>query len=257
MFKQIWVYRDFILGSVKRDFQSRYRNSVLGAIWLIINPLYMIVLFTLIFSHTIRPGLDNKYSYAIYVASGSLTWGFFIEILTKGQNVFLEAANIIKKLKFPRACIPIIIIMTTSLNFIISFGLFTGFLLISGNFPGWHYLAIFPILIIQSVFAISLGVMLGIANVFFRDVAHSSVVIFQVWFWITPIVYIRSGLSPLMQRVVDFNPITPIIEAHHAIFVHQEWPDWNTLIFPMITAMLLFIFSARVFSRAGEMVDEL
>src|ERR1035437_9477451 len=120
IFKSIWAYRGFILGSVKREFQSKYRNSILGAAWTVLNPLAMIVVYTVIFSQIMRtklPGVDSRFAYSIYLCAGVLTWGLFAEITSRAQNVFLEHANLIKKLNFPRICLPVTVVLNASLNF--------------------------------------------------------------------------------------------------------------------------------------------
>ena len=112
MFSAIYRYRGFIIDSVKRDFQSRYQTSVLGAAWLILQPIAMISVYTLIFSELMRArlaGMDGPFAYSIYLCSGVLTWGLFTETLNSLVNVFLTNANILKKLSFPRICLPIIV----------------------------------------------------------------------------------------------------------------------------------------------------
>jgi len=113
------------------------------------------------------PGVDSSFAYSICLCAGILTWGLFAEVVGRAQNIFIESANLLKKISFPRLTLPIIIVSSALLNFAIIFGLFTAFLLISGNFPGWVYLAMFPILMVQIVFSISLGVIFGVLNVFF------------------------------------------------------------------------------------------
>src|SRR5690606_31210487 len=102
------------------------------------------------------PGVESNYSYGIYLCAGVLTWGLFAEITGRAQNVFLENANTLKKLNFPRLCLPAILVASALLNFTIIFGLFTAFLLISGNFPGLAFIALVPLLLIQVAFAIGL-----------------------------------------------------------------------------------------------------
>jgi lipopolysaccharide transport system permease protein len=104
--RSIASYRGFIFGSVQREFQSKYRNSVLGAAWTVLNPLAMIFVYTVIFASVMRtrlPGTDSTFAYSIYLCAGVLTWGLFAEITSRGQTVFLENAGLIKKLTFPRA----------------------------------------------------------------------------------------------------------------------------------------------------------
>ncbi|HEX2965440.1 MAG TPA: ABC transporter permease, partial [Syntrophorhabdaceae bacterium] len=190
--KGIWDYRGFILGSVKREFQTRYRASMLGAAWTVLNPLAMIVIYTVIFSqimHARLPGSSSSFAYSIFLCAGILTWGIFAEITGRCQSIFLDNANLIKKLSFPRMCLPVIVVLSSGLNFCIIFGLFTIFLIIIGSFPGWSFLAVFPILAIEIALAIGLGIIVGVLNVFFRDVGQFFSIIMQFWFWFTPIVY--------------------------------------------------------------------
>ena len=131
LLKALWGYRGFVLGSVQREFQSKYRNSLLGAAWNIINPLAMIVVYTVIFAQVMRaklPGVDSTFAYSIYLCAGVLTWGLFVEVVGRGQTMFIDNANLLKKISFPRITLPIVVVLNAMLNFAIVFGLFMAFL---------------------------------------------------------------------------------------------------------------------------------
>ena len=201
--KPLWAYRGFILGSVKREFQFKYKESLICSAWAVINPLAMIVVYTVIFSQVMRtrlPGTDSSFAYSIYLCAGLLSWGLFSEIALRAQNIFLENANLLKKISFPRLCLPVVVVINALLNFCVIFGLFTVFLLLSGNFPGLTYLALAPLLLILVAMAIGLGVTLGVLHVFFRDVGQFFGIVLQFWFWFTPIVYPVSILPPQIGR---------------------------------------------------------
>ena len=261
LFKPLWAYRSFILGSVKREFQSKYRNSLLGAAWTVINPLAMIVVYTVIFSQIMRaklPGADSTFGYSIYLCAGLLTWGLFAEIIGRAQNTFLENANLLKKLNFPRLCLPVVIVASAALNFSMIFSLFTLFLLVSGNFPGVAYLAVLPLLAILLAFAIGLGMMLGVLNVFFRDVGQFFSIFVQFWFWLTPIVYPVNILPTSAQNLMAYNPMAPLLAGFQAVLVMGQWPQWASLLYPAVLAALLCLLGMGLFRRhAGDMVDEL
>ena len=261
MLRGLWEFRGFILSSVKREFQSKYRNSLLGALWMVINPLAMILVYTVIFSQVMSaklPGVDSTFSYSIYLCAGILTWGFFAEITGRAQNMFLEQANLLKKLSFPRLCLPVIVVVNASLNFSIIFILFTLFLLLSGNFPGWSFLALVPVLAIQTTFAIGLGMSLGVLNVFFRDVGQLFGVVLQFWFWLTPIIYPITILPERFRPMMSLNPMARLVEAYQNILVSNQWPDWYALLPVALLAILLCILGAHLFRKhSGEMVDEL
>lgn len=261
MSRSIWRYRGFIGGSVKREFQIKYRNSLLGAAWTILNPLSMIVVYTVIFSQVMGSrlqGVDTPFAYSIYLCAGVLTWGLFAEITTRSQTVFLENASLIKKLQFPRLCLPVIVVINALTNFGIIFSLFTVFLIISGNFPGLVFFTIFPVLLIQILLSIGLGMILGVLNVFFRDVGQFFLILLQFWFWFTPVVYPVAALPLGVRQWLDWNPMASLMAAYQTILVHGRIPDWSSLIPATIVGMVFCVAGFQLFrKRVGEMVDEL
>ena len=261
MLRSILQYRGFILTNVRREFQSKYRNSILGAAWTVLNPLAMIVVYTVVFAQVMKsrlPGNDSTFAYSIFLCAGVLTWGLFAEITGRAQTMFLEHASLIKKVSFPRICLPIIVVVNALVNFGIIFGLFTVFLVLSGNFPGLTFVAILPLLLIQIMFAIGLGIVLGILNVFFRDVGQFFTLFLQFWFWFTPVVYAASILPPWAHDLLPWNPMAPLIAGYQDVLVHQRWPQWSSLLPVTILGILLCTLGMRLFrKRAGEMVDEL
>ena len=132
------------------------------------------------------------------------------------------------------------------------------FLLVTNTFPGWVFFAIVPVLIVQVIFSIGLGITLGVLNVFFRDVGQAFAVILQFWFWLTPIVYPASILPPKAQELLAYNPMTGLMGAYQTIFARGQLPDWQALV-PILILGILFCFTGmRLFRKhAGEMVDEL
>ena len=261
MFRAIWAYRGFIRESVKREFQIKYRNSLLGAAWNVINPLAMILIYTVIFVQVMRaklPGVESTFAYSIYLCAGVLTWGLFVEITGRAQNTFLENANLLKKLSFPRICLPVVVVVNAALNFSIIFGLFTMFLMVSGNFPGLAYLAVLPLLAILLAFAIGLGMALGVLNVFFRDVGQFFGIFLQFWFWLTPIVYPVNILPSGVQNILAYNPMTPLMAGFQGVLVTGRWPQWSSLLYPAVLAALLCLLGMHLFrGHVGDMVDEL
>lgn len=258
----LWAYRGFILGSVKREYQLKYKNSILGATWTVLNPLAMIVIYTVIFSQIMKarlPGAESAFAYSIYLCAGVLTWGMFQEITTRATGVFLENANLIKKLNFPRVTLPVIVVLTALLNFSIISTLFLVFLTVVGDLPGLAILGAFPVLLLQIVFSIGLGMTLGVLNVFFRDVGQFFSIAITFWFWLTPIVYPVSLLPETIRDLVFYlNPMAPIIDSYHQIFVYGTFPDWRFLVVPALFSVAICTLGLKLFIRhAGEMVDEL
>ncbi|UWF49355.1 ABC transporter permease [Pseudomonas sp. N3-W] len=261
LYRSLHNYRGFILGSVQREFQARYRNSLFGALWPVLNPLSMIIVYTVIFSHIMRarlPGVDDSMAYSVYLCAGLLAWGLFTEITLRSQNMFLENANLLKKISFPRICLPVIVLINASINFAIIIGLFLGFLLITGRWPGMVLLALIPLIALQMMFCAGLGMILGVLNVFFRDVGQLFGICLQFWFWLTPIVYPMSILPEWVQRLLQLNPLTNLITSYQNLFVYGQWPVWSSLLPIFISALVFCLIGLRLFrQRVGEMVDEL
>jgi lipopolysaccharide transport system permease protein len=261
MMQALWSYRGFVFGSVRREFQAKYRNTMLGAAWAILSPLAMILVYTMIFSQVMKsklPGDASQYGYSIYLCAGILTWGLFAEIVTRAQGMFLENANLLKKVSFPRICLPVIVVLNALNNFGIIFGLFTVFLLLSGQFPGPVFALLAPVLSVMVLLAVGLGLVLGVLNVFFRDVGQFFTIFLQFWFWLTPIVYPISIVPEEIRPALALNPLAGPVRACQDILVSGKAPDWDTLWPATALAGVLCLLGLYLFRRrAGEMVDEL
>lgn len=257
----LWRYRGFVLGSVKREFQSKYQNSLLGGLWTVLQPLAMILVYTLVFSELMRarlPGVDGPYAFSIYLCSGVLTWALFNEIVQRSQTVFLDNGNMIKKLSFPRICLPAIVVLGALLNFSITIAIFLAFLAVTGYFPGVVLVAVIPLLLIQVAFAVGLGIIIGVLNVFFRDVGQFFSIVMQFWFWFTPIVYSTATLPEGARPWIALNPMTGLMQSYQAIFFQKQWPDWSAVLPLSVLAVTACVLGLLLFRRrSAEMVDEL
>ena len=257
----LWRYRGFVFTMVWREFWGRYLGSLLGSIWSIINPMAMIFIYTVIFSKIMRarlPGVDDTMGYGMFLCAGLLTWGFFSELLGRCPNIFIEQANMLKKVNFPRITLPVILLSSSAVNFAIIFTIFISFLLISGRFPGWAIVAFLPLLLIQQAFALGLGMVLGTLNVFFRDVGQFVGIVLQFWFWLTPIVYPVTILPERARSVIELNPMAQLVAAYQQIILHDSWPQWGQFRFHAIGALAVLTVGFIVFRRlSGEVVDEL
>jgi lipopolysaccharide transport system permease protein len=196
--------------------------------------------------------------YGLYVCAGLITWGLFAELLSRCPTLFIEQANLIKKINFPRITLPVIIFFSTAINFIIIFSLFIIFLIFTGRFPGWVIIGFLPLLCIQQVFVLGIGMLLGTLNVFFRDVGQLLAVILQFWFWLTPIVYPLSILPERLRRIIVLNPMTQMVDAYQKIILYAQWPNWSQFTLHFIGALLALAIGFITFQRlSAEIVDEL
>jgi lipopolysaccharide transport system permease protein len=259
--KALWSYRGFVLGMVARDFRGRYLGSVLGASWAVLNPVAQILIYTLVFSQVMRtrlPNMPDTLAYSLYLCAGTLTWNYFVEVLLRSQTVFLEQANMLKKVSFPRVTLPAYVFLSATVNFAIVWGLFLVFLLVSGRWPGRVLVALLPLLLVQQALAIGLGLALGVTNVFFRDVAQAVGVGLPFWFWLTPIVYPLSALPEAVQNLMVWNPVYALVASYQRIVVEHQWPIWSHLWLVCVVAVVVAAISETVFRHlAPAMADEL
>jgi lipopolysaccharide transport system permease protein len=261
MLAALWRYRQFVLASVRREFEARYRIAVLGGVWAILQPLAQVAVYTLVLSEVMRarlPGSDSRFAYGIYLCAGILTWGLFTDIVSRCTSIFVENANLLKKVSFPKICLPAIAVLSSIVNFAIVLALFLVFLIATGNLPGTPLLALAPLLALQVVLAAGLGVLTGVANVFYRDVAQGVSILLQFWFWLTPIVYPLAVVPERFQAIIAANPMTGLMQSYQRVFVGNAWPNWSALAPAAILASLALLAAMHFFrAHASEMVDEL
>ena len=257
----LWKYRGLITGMVGREFRSRYLNSLLGSIWAVLNPVAMIFVYTVIFSKIMRArlaGSEDSWAYGVFLCAGLLTWNYFAELLSRCQTLFIEHSNMIKKIHFPKTTLPVIIFLSCTINFLIIFGIFILFLLLTGRFPGWAIFGFVPLLFIQQSIALGLGISLGTLNVFFRDIGQLIGIVLQFWFWFTPIIYPISILPERIKFLLAFNPMTQFVVSYQQIILNNKWPDFHAFLFHIAGAFVLLGFGLFVFRRlSGDIADEL
>lgn len=257
----LWQYRGFVGSMVGRQFRARYPESLLGSAWALLQPAATILIYTVVFAQVMRarlPGLDSGFAYSIYLCAGLLPWTYFSEVVSRSLTVFIDHAGLLKKSSFPRATLPIIVLLSSTLHFAIIFSLFLLVLAPAGHFPGWPVLALLPLLALQQAFAVGLGTLLGVLNVFFRDVGQAAGVVLQFWFWLTPIVYVPSILPDWARSLLAWNPMTGLVAAYQQILLNGRTPDWTALRWHFVGALASLILAAVVFKRlSADMIDEL
>lgn len=261
MFGALWRYRHFILASILGELKGRFARSRLGLLWSVLHPLAQAAIFALVLAEVLGAklaGVDNKAAYPIYLMSGLAAWGLFGEILNRCLTVFIEYSGTLKKIAFPRLCLPVIVGGSAVLNHLLLLAAMGVVFLFFGHYPSvtWLVLPLGTVLI--AMFAFGLGVMLGIFNVFSRDVGQVLAVVLQIWFWMTPIVYMPEIVPEHLRWLFNLNPMVPLITFYHDVLLFGRLPDFSTLVVPSLIAAALFAGSFLLFRRASaELVDAL
>lgn len=257
----LWRYRYFILTSIKADFRARVARSRLGLVWIVAAPLSQVLIYAFVLSSLMRqrlPGIDTPFAYSIYLMAGFQGWFLFTEILTRCLTIFLDNANALKKIAFPRMALPIIAVGAAILNNLIFFVLVVAAYLLIGYHPGWSLLW-FPLLVlVTSALAMGLGLVLGTLNVFMRDVGQIVAILLQFGFWMTPVVYTADILPPAYRDIIALNPMVWLINDYHRVLAYGQAPEPYGLIGASLIALCFLALALVLFRKAsGEMVDVL
>lgn len=241
------MHLPLLLDLTRQDFRDRYAGSMLGMAWAFINPLAMIFIFTVVFSNVMGarlPGTSSVYAFSVYLVSGLLPWMAFANTLTRSASVFLDRRNIIGKVRVSLPQLPIYIVISETITFLIAFAIFLVFLVATGALPGKVLLVMPLVFLLQQIFAFGLGLFFGVLNVFIRDIKEMLTVMTTFWFWFTPIVWVRDIAPGWVQRLQEyFNPAYLFIDAYHRIFVHGQLPDLAALTRLAILAHVMVLLS--------------
>ncbi len=261
MLSSIWHYRHFIVSSILGELKGRFARSRLGLLWSVLHPLAQAAIFALVLSEVLGarlPGTDNAGAYPIYLISGLAAWTLFGEIVNRSLTVFIEYAGTLKKIAFPRICLPVIVWGGAMLNHLLLLAAATFIFALMGHLPSASWLALPIGIVLISMFAFGLGMLLGIFNVFMRDIGQVMTVVIQLWFWLTPIVYTMEVVPANLRWLVELNPMAPLVRVYQQALLYHQPPDLVSLIYPAVLAVALFAASFVVFRRASsELVDAL
>ena len=262
MIHDIWRYRHFIVSSVHSELATRFVRSRLGGLWMIVQPLAQVLMYALILSAVLSaklPGMeDTRFAYAVYLLAGIAGWSLFSEVVGRSARVFIENAELMKKMVFPRICLPLIVAGTALVNHAFLFA--AAFLVfVALGHPPQADLAWLPMVVLVNLgLAMGLGLVLGVFNVFVRDVGQLVDLALQYGFWFTPIVYMPQILPENIRFLLQFNPLYWVVTGYQNVLVFHAPPAPGGLALVAALAALFLLAALRLFRRAApEMVDVL
>lgn len=260
-FRAFWAYRHFTISAIRGELKTRFIRSKLGAAWFVLHPLAMAGVYALVLSEVLGAklgGIDNKAGYAIYLLAGVAGWGLFSEILNRCMSIFIEYSATLKKISFPRICLPIIVLGSAMINHILLLVAVIFIYVLYGHYPSVHWLAIPVGIAMVATLAFGLGIFLGVLNVFSRDIAQVVTVVVNLWFWLTPIVYSTDMIGDNIKNLIELNPMTALVGVYQDVLVFNKWPDWGSLLPALILTLVMLGLSIAVFRRASaDLVDVL
>lgn len=255
----VWHYRDLLLLLVRRDFVSFYKQTILGPLWFFIQPLFTTIIFTFVFGNLAQISTDGLPQPLFYMA-GITAWGYFAECLTKTSTVFKDNANIFGKVYFPRLIMPLSIVVSNLVKFgvqMLLFILLIGYYLISGyQFgPNW-YILLFPIIIvIMACLGLGLGMIISAMTTKYRDLAFLVTFGVQLLMYATTVIYPLSTAIekyPKYSWIIEYNPMTPIIETFRYGFLGTGSFNWQSLGYCSLATFLILLFGIVIFNKVEK-----
>lgn len=241
-------YRELLWVLTLREIQIRYKQSILGIAWAILQPLAMMLAFTLIFSSLLRVPSDGI-PYPIFSYSALIFWTFFSNSLTRAIPSIETNAPLIRKIYFPREFFPASAVLSAFFDFLISALIFVGLMIYYKTGLTFNVLYIVPILLIQMIFTLGVCFFFSALNVYYRDVKHALPFLIQIWMYACPIIYPVSVVPERFQTFYHLNPMAGIIVNIRTVILTGESPSFTYLGIAAVGSVLLFILGYWYFKR--------
>jgi len=266
--RELWAYRDLILNLVVRDLKVRYKNSVLGILWSLLNPLLMMLVFTFVFK--VLAGNSDLPAYPAFILSGVLAWNLFSTSVMGATGSIVNNAHLIKKVYFPREVLPISTVLSNLTNYLLALPVYLFLATVLGRAPTFWILLLPAVILVQIFFTLGVSFILSTINVFYRDTYLVMEVIIQAWFFLTPVFYpisqvgqggIQIGSLVLSSYDVQrwfriLNPMASIIASYRDLMYWGVQPGFDFLLRTAITAVLFLVAGYLFFLRFSPVFGE-
>lgn len=254
--KEVWRYRDLLVMYVRRDIVTMYKQTILGPLWFIIQPLFTTIMFMFVFGGIAGIPTDGLPQMLFYL-SGILCWNYFSECLNRTSNTFLANAGVFSKVYFPRLVVPISITISNLVKFGIQLALFLAvylyFYFNGSPIAPNKYILLFPFLImLLAGLALGFGIIISAMTTKYRDLTFLFSFVVQLWMYASPVIYPLSLMKERYENymwVIELNPITSIIEAMRFGFMGEGMFSWASLLYSFIFTIAVVIIGIWVFNK--------
>ena len=243
LIESLWQHRSLIATMTKREVIGRYRGSMLGILWSFFNPVFMLVVYTFVFSVVFQArwtgGSESRLEFALILFSGLLVYTMFAECLNRAPGIILSNANYVKKVVFPLEILPVVTLLTAVFHLIISFVVWLLFYIMFFGIPQIT-IVLFP-LVLTPLIIFTFGVSLALASlgVFLRDISQVVTVLTTALLFVSPIFFPVSALPEQFQTLMLLNPLTPVIEATRAVLIFGKLPSLGLWVTQLIVSALV------------------
>lgn len=252
--EEIFAYREMIYSLIKRDLRGRYKGSILGFLWTFLNPLFQLIVYTLVFSVIMRAGYEKYYLF-LFVAL--IPWIFFSTSVAGGASCIWAQKDMVNKIYFPREVLPIAHVTCQLINMLLSYIVVLIVLFVTGH--GINLLAVlyFPlIVIVEYLLALGLTMLVSAITVFLRDVEYVLGIVMMAWQFLSPVMYGVDMVSEDLRPIFSMNPMTSILVAYRDIFYYKQAPQVSTLLQAAVLGIVLLIVGVLVFEKLKRHFSE-
>jgi len=244
----------------KRDLKERYVGTGLGELWFLLSPMIMIFIYSVIFSDFMKMKMniiDNTYAYSIYLIPGLLAWTSFSNVIMRLNTSFFEKAGLIKKINVPMYTFHLSIVLAELFTFFISIVIGIIFLVLVHQPVTWSFLWLIPIMLIQTLFAFGLGVIFSLFTPFFKDLKEFIPVVMQLWFWMTPIIYVKSMLEHKYPLLLTYNPFFYFAQMYQNIFLYSKTPSLENILLIIVFAVVSVIGAGYLYKKMVPTIKDI
>lgn len=263
--REVLAHQELFMNLVRRELRSKFKTTAFGWLWSLVNPLAQVLMFTIvasvIFKAKIDPGADGLNSFPIWMFCGFVVWNFFVTSTTAAMNSFVFNANLIQKASFPRSLLVLSVIAAQGVTSLIEFGVLLLIFVVMGAMPLlWVPMALVAIAPIV-FFTIGLGLLLAVMNVYFRDTSHIMGIVFQLWFYATPIIYplkmVHDAAIPeWFKKIYAQNPTVSSVTAVRDALYFQQMPNLLNVAVLWVIALTVLAVGWQVFRRLEPRLAE-
>lgn len=248
-FRELWTYRDLLYFLALRDIKVKYKQTVLGAMWAILQPFLTMVVFSILFG-TLAKVPSDGIPYPIFVYAGLLPWNYFSSALGSSGNSLIASSNLITKIYFPRLIIPASASLAGLLDFFIASAILVGMMFYYHFVPTTSGAILIPVLVLFTfITAVGCGLWLSALNVEYRDFQHVIPFLVQIWMFATPVIYPVTLFPEKYRWIPSLNPMAGIIEAFRAASLGHQPVNWNQLVISAGIGILIFITGLLYFRK--------
>jgi len=248
LIKDVFKYRELIELLTDREIKIRYKQSALGILWALLQPVIMVVLFTAIFTKIVKMPTGNI-PYPIFFLAGLIPWTFFANSISAAIPSIVSNGDLVRKIYFPRVIFPLVSILACFFDFLISFILLVVLMVyFKIQITGWILLLPF-ICLVQLVFTIAVSLLFSSLNVFYRDVKNALTNIVQIWMFATPVIYPLETIRPHFRNILILNPMSGLIDSYRCVLIQGVAPNWFYLSVSITISLIIFLIAYIIFKR--------